>query len=62
MPTKIGKGVWIMPNVTIAPGVTIGDEVVIATGSVVTKDIPARSMVAGMPAKIIKDLKESLES
>jgi acetyltransferase-like isoleucine patch superfamily enzyme len=56
MKTVIGKGVWIMPNVTIAPGVTIGDESVIATGSVVTKDVPPRVMVAGVPAKIIKTL------
>ena len=56
MPTKIGKGVWIMPNVVIAPGVTIGDEAVIATGSVVTKDIPPRTLAAGVPAKVVKDL------
>jgi acetyltransferase-like isoleucine patch superfamily enzyme len=54
--TRIGKGVWIMPNVTIAPGVTIGDEAVIATGSVVTKDVPPRVLVAGVPAKIVKEL------
>jgi acetyltransferase-like isoleucine patch superfamily enzyme len=56
MPTVIGKGVWIMPGVIIAPGVTIGDEAVIATGSVVTKDVPARTLVAGVPAKVVKDL------
>jgi acetyltransferase-like isoleucine patch superfamily enzyme len=56
MPTKIGKGVWIMPNVVIAPGVTIGDEAVIATGSVVTKDVPKRSLAAGVPARVVKDL------
>ena len=59
MPTRIGKGVWIMPNVTIAPGVTIGDEAVIATGSVVTRDVPPRTMVAGVPAKVVKDLSNS---
>jgi acetyltransferase-like isoleucine patch superfamily enzyme len=52
----IGKGVWIMPNVTIIPGVTIGDESVIATGSVVTKDVAPRTLVAGIPAKKMKDL------
>lgn len=56
MPTKIGKGVWIMPNVILAPGITIGDEAVIATGSVVTKDVPTRTLVAGVPAKVVKDL------
>lgn len=61
MPTKIGKGVWIMPAVIIAPGVTVGDESVIATGSVVTKDVPPRTMVAGVPAKVVKELGEDLE-
>jgi acetyltransferase-like isoleucine patch superfamily enzyme len=56
MQVHIGKGVWIMPNVTIAPGVTIGDEAVIATGSVVTRDIPPRTLAAGIPAKVVKDL------
>jgi len=56
MPTVIGKGVWIMPGVIIAPGITIGDEAVIATGSVVTKDVPSRTLVAGVPAKVVKDL------
>jgi len=45
-----------MPNVIIAPGVTIGDEAVIATGSVVTKDIPSKCLAAGIPAKVVKDL------
>jgi acetyltransferase-like isoleucine patch superfamily enzyme len=60
MPTKIGKGVWIMPNVVIAPGVTIGDESVIATGSVVTKNIPPRCLAAGVPAKVVKDLSDHI--
>ncbi len=58
MQTRIGNGVWIMPNVIIAPGVTIGDEAVIATGSVVTKDVPARCLAAGVPAKVVKDLSD----
>lgn len=58
--TVIGKGVWIMPNVTIIPGVTIGDEAVIATGSVVTKDVPPRVLVGGCPAKVLKDLSKEL--
>ena len=58
--TRIGKGVWIMPNVTIIPGVVIGDESVIATGSVVTKDVPPRTLVGGVPAKILKDLEKDL--
>lgn len=60
LPTKIGCGVWIMPAVIIIPGVTIGDEAVIATGSVVTKDVPPRCLVAGVPARVIKDLSGDL--
>jgi len=59
--TVIGKGVWVMPNVTIIPGVTVGDEAVIATGSVVTKDVPPRTLVAGVPARVVKDLSPLLE-
>ena len=55
-PVNIGKQVWIMPNVTIIYGVTIGDEAVVATGAVVTKDVPARTLVGGVPAKVIKQL------
>ncbi len=58
MQTRIGRGVWIMPNVTIAPGITIGDEAVIATGSVVTKDVPPRCLAAGVPAKVVKDFSD----
>ena len=61
MKTVIGQGVWIMPNVTIAPGVNIGDQAVIATGSVVTKDVPGKTLVAGVPAKVVKDLQPLLK-
>jgi len=54
--TVIGVGVWIMPNCTIAPGVRIGDYAVIATGAVVTKDVPPKSLAAGVPARVVKDL------
>jgi acetyltransferase-like isoleucine patch superfamily enzyme len=58
MQTRIGAGVWIMPGVIIAPGITIGDEAVVATGSIVTKDVPSRVLVAGVPAKIVKDFND----
>lgn len=50
----IGDNVWIGDKATILPGVTIGDGAVIAANSVVTKDVPAYSVVAGNPAKVIK--------
>ena len=60
-PVKIGNDVWIGGNVTILPGVTIGNNVVIAAGSVVTKDIPDNSLVGGVPAKIIRELEDDTE-
>lgn len=57
-PVKIGDNVWVGCNVTILPGVTIGDFSVIAAGSVVTKDVPSGVLVGGIPAKIIKTLKQ----
>ncbi len=53
-PIKIGSHVWIGSNATVLPGVTVGDWAVIAAGAVVTKDVPARTVVGGVPAKILK--------
>lgn len=55
-PIKIGDNVWIGDKVSIMPGVTIGDGAIIAANSVVTHDVPAYSLAAGIPAKIIKQL------
>lgn len=59
-PAKVilGKNVWVGAHSTILPGVTIGDNAVIAAGAVVTKDVPANAVVAGVPAKIIKMIEE----
>lgn len=54
MPITIGNDVWIGGHSTILPGVTVGDGAVIAAGSVVTKDVPARTLVGGNPAMLIK--------
>ncbi len=55
-PVKIGKNVWIGAHATVLPGVTVGDNAVIAAGAVVNKDVPANTVVAGVPAKIIKKI------
>lgn len=55
---RIGDDVWIGGNCTILPGVTIGNRVVVAAGAVVTKNIPDDSLVAGVPAKVIRKLNE----
>ncbi|MDE6691318.1 MAG: sugar O-acetyltransferase, partial [Clostridia bacterium] len=55
---KIGNCVWVGAHATILSGVTIGDGAVIAAGAVVTKDVPANTVVGGVPAKIIKIIKE----
>ncbi len=53
-PIHIGKRVWIGANATICSGVTIGDNAVVAAGAVVVKDVPADTIVGGVPAKVIK--------
>ncbi len=53
-PIHIGQKVWIGSHVTILPGVTIGDNAIIAAGAVVAKDVPANMTVGGVPAKVIK--------
>lgn len=53
-PVHIGKNAWIGAGATILPGVTIGDNAVVGAASVVTKDVPADTIVAGNPAKSIK--------
>ena len=59
-PVHIGNNVWIGGNVTVLPGVNIGDNAVIAAGAVVTKDVPANCVVGGVPAKIIKELENDI--
>lgn len=56
-PVTIEDDVWIGANAVILPGVSIGTHCVIAAGAVVTKDVPPHSLVAGVPAKIIKEIR-----
>ncbi|WP_165056714.1 MULTISPECIES: DapH/DapD/GlmU-related protein [unclassified Adlercreutzia] len=53
-PVRLGNDVWVGSGAIILPGVTIGDGAVVAAGAVVTKDVPARTVVAGTPARVIK--------
>jgi acetyltransferase-like isoleucine patch superfamily enzyme len=55
-PVRLGLNVWVGRSATILPGVTIGDHAVIAAGSIVTGDVPARTLVAGVPARPIRTL------
>ncbi len=58
LPVHIGNDVWIGGHSTIVPGVTIGSNVVIAAGAVVTKDIPDNVIAGGVPAKVIKTIED----
>ena len=60
-PIEIGDDVWLGGNVTILPGVKIGNNVVIGAGAVVTKDIPDNSLAIGVPAKVIREIENDIE-
>lgn len=57
-PIHIGKHVWIGSNATVLPGVTIGDGGIVAAGAVVTKDVPENTIVSGVPARVMRHLRE----
>lgn len=54
-PVIIKKNAWVAISVVILPGVTIGEGAIVASGSVVTKDVPPNTLVGGAPAKVIKE-------
>lgn len=60
-PVTVGNDVWIGGNCTILPGVHIGNNVVVAAGAVVTKDVPDNCVVGGVPAKKIKEIENDVE-
>ncbi|MFL5745284.1 MAG: sugar O-acetyltransferase [Niastella sp.] len=55
----IGQNVWIGAGATILPGITVGPNAVVAAGAIVTKNVPANTVVAGIPAKCIKTIENS---
>ena len=57
-PIQLGKNVWIGSNSTILQGVTIGDNAIVAAGSVVTKDVLANTIVGGVPARYIRSIEQ----
>lgn len=58
-PIHIGKNVWFGGDVKVLAGVTIGDNTIIGTGSIVTKDIPANVIAVGNPCKVIRPITEA---
>ena len=56
LPIVLKKGAWIGASVTVMPGVTIGENAIVAAGAVVTKDVAANTIVAGVPARVVKHL------
>lgn len=55
-PITVGRNVWIGAAAVILQGVTIGDDAIVAAGAVVTRDVPARTIVGGVPAEVIKTI------
>ena len=58
MPIHIGSNCWIGAGVIILPGITIGDNVVIGAGSVVTKDLPSNVVAVGNPCRVLREVNE----
>jgi acetyltransferase-like isoleucine patch superfamily enzyme len=55
-PVEIGRNVWVGRHATILPGVTIGDHSVVAAAAVVVRDVPPRTLVAGNPARPVREI------
>ena len=61
-PVRIGRNVWLGSGAIVLPGVTIGDDAVVAAGAVVTSDVPAGALVAGVPARVQRLLRDGERS
>ena len=57
-PVRVGRNCWLGANVVVVPGVTIGDNVVVGAGSVVTKDLPDNVVAVGNPCKILREVND----
>jgi maltose O-acetyltransferase len=57
-PIIIGDGAWLASHVTILPGVSVGNGSIVAAGAVVTHDVPPNTLVAGVPARVVRNLAE----
>lgn len=55
-PVVVGRNVWLGANVTVLPGVTIGDDAVVGAGAVVTQDVPAGTVAVGVPARVVRSV------
>jgi acetyltransferase-like isoleucine patch superfamily enzyme len=55
-PIRIARGVWIAAGATVLQGVTVGEDAVVAAGAVVTREVPPRTLVAGVPARVVRTL------
>lgn len=58
MPVRIGKNCWLGAGVIVMPGVTIGDNVVVGAGSIVTKDLPSNMVAVGNPCRVLREIGE----
>ena len=61
-PIHVGNQVWIGANAVVTKGVTIGDNSIVAAGAVVNRDVPANTIVGGVPAKVIRKIEVGAES